>query len=235
VVIPVGDGVTLSAWMLPAVPAPPGRAPVVVWFHGNGETVAGLAPVLRDFRPPGVALLAVEYRGYGASGGAPTVANTEEDALAVGRWLDARTDVDTSRLVVYGRSVGTGPAIHLGASRHVAGLVVESGFTSLAQLARYLYPVFPAFLAGGGFDNIGRIGRTQCPALFIHGDADGLIPISMGRALAAAVGNRGNLYVIHGANHNDTYDAGDEEYRRRFKEFVGRVTDPGRPQGSPLH
>jgi hypothetical protein len=224
VAIPVSGGVTLSGWFLPALPAPAGRAAVVVWFHGNGETVAGLAPVLREFRPPGVALLAVEYRGYGGSGGTPTVANTDDDALAVGRWLDARSDVDPSRLVVYGRSIGSGPAIRLASSRHVAGLIIESGFTSLKALARKLYVVFPSALAGDGFDNIGRIERVRSPMLFIHGDRDGLIPIDMGRALAERAGSRGEFWAIRGADHNDSYDAGGGEYVSRFRSFVARVT-----------
>lgn len=224
VAIATDDGERLTGWLLPPTGARPARAGAMVWFHGNGETVAGLAPVLRAFRPAGAALLAVEFRGYGGSTGRPTVANAERDVEAVWRWLVSRADVDSSRVVVYGRSVGTGPAVLLAATHPVAGLILESAFTTLRGMARVHYPFFPAFLAGGGFDNLGRIALVRCPVLLIHGDGDRIIPIAMGRALAARAGDRGELHVIPGSDHNDTYDAGGEEYARRVREFVERVT-----------
>lgn len=230
VTIEAGGGARLSGWLLPAVPAA-ARSPVLVWFHGNAETVAALAPILREFRPPGVAVLAVDYRGYGGSTGSVTVANTERDALALWDWLARRSDVDTTRIVVYGRSVGTGPAAFLAASRPAAGLILESAFTSLGAMVRSAFPVFPAFLAGGGFDNAARLDAVRCPVLLVHGARDTTIPTAMGRALAERVGARGELYLIPGADHNDTYDVGGEDYVRRVKAFVARVTTgpPARP------
>lgn len=223
VVIPVSGGDTLAAWWLPAVPSAE-RNGVMIWFHGNGETVAGLAPVFRDFRPAGVAMLAVEYRGYGASTGTPTVSNSEEDALAIWDWLAKRADVDTSRIVAYGRSIGTGPAIHLASSRPLAGLIVESGFTSLRGLARLHYPIIPSFIGGSGFDNLMRMTRVSCPVLFVHGDQDRIIPNAMGQALAAAARNQAGFVVIMRADHNDTYDMGGEGYVSRVRDFVAQTT-----------
>ena len=225
VVIETGDGVRLAGWFLPAAPAPPagGRAPVLVWFHGNAETVAAIASVLREFRPAGVAVLAVEYRGYGGSTGRPTVANVERDALLPWDYLAHRGDIDTTRVVVYGRSIGTGPAIALASARPIAGLIIESAFTSLGAMVRAGFPIFPAFMAGGGFDNLGRIGTLRCPVLVIHGGKDNMIPTAMGRTLAERAGARSELYIIPNADHNETYDMGGEEYVRRVKAFVARV------------
>ena len=227
VMIETGDGARLAGWFLPAVPppsAPPGgRSPVLVWFHGNAETVAAIASVLRAFRPSGVAVLAVEYRGYGASSGHPSVANAERDVLAQWDYLAHRGDIDTTRVVVYGRSIGTGPAIALAASRPVAGLIIESAFTSLGAMVREGFPIFPAFMAGGGFDNLGRIGALRCPVLLIHGGKDTTIPTAMGRTLAERAGARGELYISPNADHNETYDMGGEEYVRRVKAFITKV------------
>jgi len=230
ITIATADGAHLAGWFLPASPAPAGggRAPALVWFHGNAETVAAIAPILREFRPNGVAVLAVDYRGYGGSSGRATVANVEHDALILWDWLARRGDVDTTRIVVYGRSIGTGPAVLLAASRPVAGLIVESAFTSLGAMAREGFPVYPALLAGGGFDNVGRIGVMRCPILLIHGGHDTTIPTAMGRMLAERAGPRGELYIIPTADHNETYDAGGGEYVRRVKDFVARTT-AGRP------
>jgi fermentation-respiration switch protein FrsA (DUF1100 family) len=224
--IPSADGERLTAWLLPPR-GEAGAAGAVIWFHGNGETVAGLAPVIRELRPEHAALLAVEYRGYGESSGTPTVANVQRDAEAAWEWLATRPEIDSSRIVVYGRSLGTGPALQLGATRPVAGLVLESAFTTLRALARAHYAIFPAALAGSGFDNLAAIARVRAPVLFIHGDADRIIPIAMGRELAARV-SASEFWVIRGADHNDTYDSGADEYARRFKEFVARVAESGK-------
>lgn len=226
VIIPMADGVRISAWVVPpADSAHPMGA--VIWFHGNGETVASIAPVLRLFRPRGAALVAVDYRGYGLSGGSPTPANTERDAVAIFDWLARHPGVDSTRILVYGRSIGTGPAVHLAVSRPVAGVVLESGFTSLRALARHHYPMFPAFLTPAGFDNLEKIGRVTAPILFIHGANDGIIPTVMGQALADKATAPREFYLIAGADHNETYDTGDEEYVSRFRAFVARaVTSP---------
>ena len=225
--IPTSDGQILSAWWLPAAPASAGPAPVLIWFHGNAETVAALAPLLREFRPPGVAVLAVDYRGYGASTGSPTTANTAHDAWEIWYWLTQQPGVDTARILVYGRSIGTGPAVHLASSRPVAGLIIESAFTSLRALARRHYPLFPAFLAPRQFDNLDAIALVQSPILVIHGAQDGIIPTDMGRALADRAGARAELWLIAGADHNDTYDRGGDEYLRRFRQFFDlAVTSP---------
>ena len=223
VTISTDDGASVPAWFLPAVPRAE-KSGVLVWFHGNSETLAGLAAVFSEFRQPGLALLAVEYRGYGGPGFA-TVDNVERDALAAWEWLARRDDIDMTKVVVYGRSIGSGPAIHLAAERPVAGLIVESGFSTMRKLAHYHVPIVPSALAGNGFDNLGRIARSRCPVLLIHGDRDRVVPFVMGQALAARAGSRGEFWVLAGADHNDSYRAGGEEYVRRVREFVARIRD----------
>lgn len=224
VAIHTADGQLLAGWFLPPAEATPQPWPVLLWFEGNGETVAALADVLKAFRPAHAALLAVDYRGYGRSTGRPTVANVTSDADVMFRYLQSRPDVDVRRIVVYGRSVGSGPAVHVAATHPVAGLVLESAFSSLPAMAAEHFPIFPAFLAGRGFDNLATIPRVTCPILFVHGDADRTIPIAMGRALAARVSRAESFVVIPGADHNDTYDFGGEAYARRVRQFVEHVT-----------
>lgn len=218
------DGARLSGWFLPPAQPTAKPWPVLLWFHGNGETVAGLASVLRDFRPAHAALLALDFRGYGASTGRPTVANTLQDADAAFAYLGSRPDVDPARIVVYGRSVGSGPAVHVAVAHRVAGLVLESAFTSLRAMARTHFPMFPSFLAGPGFDNLDAISRVTCLVLFVHGDRDRTVPIAMGRELAARAPTVDGFLVVPGADHNDTYDLGDAEYVRRVAQLIERVT-----------
>jgi fermentation-respiration switch protein FrsA (DUF1100 family) len=168
-------------------------------------------------------MLAVDYRGYGRSTSSATVARVEHDAWDVWQWIKSQTQLDTTRVIVYGRSIGTGPAIHLAVTREVAGLIVESPFTSLRSLARRHYPLLPAFLAPGGFRNDRNIRLVRAPTLFIHGTRDAIIPADMSQTLMAAAGGSSELYLIDGADHNDTYDLGGDAYVRRFREFIDRV------------
>jgi fermentation-respiration switch protein FrsA (DUF1100 family) len=224
VVIPTADGARLTGWLLPPPEPTPKPWTVLLWFHGNGETVAGLAPVLRAFQHPHAALLALDYRGYGASTGTPTVANAVQDADAAIAWLRAHVDAFPDHIVIYGRSAGSGPAIQVAAKHHVAGVVLESAFTSLPAMARVHFRIFPPFLAGSGFDNLDTIARVACPVLFVHGDRDRTIPIAMGRALAKRAPMVHEFWVIPRADHNDTYAMGGDAYGKRVRQFVERAT-----------
>lgn len=224
VTIRTDDGARLTGWLLPPPEPLPKPWPALLWFHGNGETVAGLASVLRAFQHPHAALLALDYRGYGTSTGRPTPANAARDAAAAIAWLRAHLDVFPEHIVIYGRSVGSGPAIQAAATHHVAGLVLESAFTSLPAMARVHFRIFPSFLAGAGFDNLGAIARVACPVLFVHGDHDRTIPIAMGRALAKRAPLVHEFWVIPRADHNDTYGLGGEAYAMRVRQFTERAT-----------
>src|SRR5207249_1721935 len=98
-------------WYLPPAPAPPAgaKAPGLVWFYGNAETVTALAPVIRSLRPPGTALLILDYRGYGESGSMTTEPGLYRDAEAAWEYLAHRPEVDSARIGAYGRSVGGVP------------------------------------------------------------------------------------------------------------------------------
>lgn len=226
VTVTTADGERLVGWYLPPRDASGARAGAVIWFHGNGETIGGLAPILREFRPERAALLALDYRGYGESTGRAGIEGVKRDAEAAWAYLAGRPEIDPARILVYGRSVGGGPAVHLALQKPVAGLILESPFTSLRAMARVHYPIFPSFIAGSAFDNLRAIAGVRCPVLFVHGDADRLIPIWMGRALAERVGTGAEFHVIPGADHNDTYDTGGDAYIRRVQDFVARVMAP---------
>ena len=226
--VPMADGTELVGWYLPPRDSAGSSAPAMIWFHGNGETVGGIAPVLRAFRPPRGALLCLDFRGYGESGGRSTVANAEGDAEAAYRWLAERPEVDPARIVVYGRSVGSGPATYVAATQPVAGLILESAFSSAGAMARKMVPIYPTPFLSLGFDNRARIARVRAPILLIHGDADGLVPFRMRAELEAAATASLETWTIPGSDHNGTFDLGGAEYVRRVREFFDRVTGPER-------
>lgn len=225
VTIETPDGERLAAWYLPPRDSVT-PAGAVLWFHGNAEWVSGFSWLVRALRPARAAMLVVEYRGYGSSTGRPGVAGIARDALVAWDWLAARSDVDPARIVVYGRSIGSGPALHVAAERPVAGVIVESGFTSVRGLARRHYPIFPSVLAGSGFDNLRAIARVRAPTLLVAGERDGIVPADMGRALREAAGGPTELWIVPDADHNTVWEVAGEAYAERFQTFVARVTDP---------
>ncbi len=185
------DGTKLVGWYLPPLRRPSPPSAAFLWFYGNGETIGAIWPIIRDFRPPNAALLVVDYPGYGASGGRATEAGVYEAADLAYNALVARPEIDRHRIYVYGRSLGT---------KH--------------------YGIFPRFLVRLQLDNVGAISRVHCPILIFHGTADMLVPITMGREVAAAAGGPVEFVMIEGAGHNDTYDLGGNAYKAKLAAFV---------------
>ena len=216
------DGTRLAGWYFPAVRVG-GRgdsAAGLLWFYGNGENISAIWPVLRDFRPPGAALLVVDYPGYGASGGRTTEDALYEAADLAYQALVARPEVDRARVYVYGRSLGSAVATHLASTHSVAGLVLESPFTSAHDMSRHLYALFPAFIVRLRLDNLTALRQVRCPVLVFHGTADRLVPAEMGRRVAAAAPGPSELVLIEGAGHNETYEFGGRAYRDKLWAFI---------------
>ena len=228
------DGTKLVGWYLEAVKVgghPSQPAPALLWFYGNGENVAAIWPVVREFQPPGTAVLVVDYPGYGGSAGRTTEAGLYAAADAAYAFLAARRDVDPRLIYVYGRSLGSAVATHTAAHHPTAALILESPFTSAGAMARHLYSLFPRFVVTLGLDNLTNIRRIHCPTLVFHGDADRLVPPGMGLEVARAAGGPVEVVLIHGAGHNETYTIGGRAYRDKMWEFVAGTAAVGRSGG----
>jgi len=225
------EGTRLRGWYLPPMPVdaegrrktpgpPAATFGALLWFYGNGETIGAIWPIIRDFRPPHTAVLVLDYPGYGASDGHTTEAGIYEAGDLAYSALLGRADVDRRRIYVYGRSLGSAVATHVAATHDVAGLILESPFTSARGMAARHYRIFPTFLVRLGLDNIGRMPRIRCPTLVLHGTADMLVPMKMGKDVAAAAGGPVEFVMIEGAGHNDTYDLGGKAYKDKLVTFV---------------
>ena len=219
------DGTRLAGWYIPPFPRPSSPFPALLWFYGNGETIAAIWPVLREFRPPRMALLVIDYPGYGASEGRSTEPALFEAADLAYAALAARPGVDPARVRVYGRSLGTAAATHVAATHSVGGLVLESPFTNARDMARRHYAPFPRFLIRLKLDNLATITQVRCPVLVLHGTRDRLVPLEMGKRVAAATPGPVELVVIEGAGHNDTYAIGGLAYRDKVWAFLGSNPD----------
>lgn len=216
------NGTRLVGWYLPPkdVRRPSPSSAALLWFYGNGETIGAIWPTIRDFRPPNAALLVLDYPGYGASGGHAGEAAVYEAADLAYQELLKRPEVDRHRIYLYGRSLGSAVATHTAVTQEIAGLILESPFTSARGVAARHYRIVPGFLVRLGLDNLENIKRIRCPILIFHGTADKLVPIEMGRAVAADAAGPVEFVMIEGAGHNDTYDVGGKAYKEKLAAFV---------------
>jgi len=188
----------VEAWYLPPILA--GKpSPAVIFGHGNGELIDYWPNELGRFASMGVGLLLVEYPGYGRSAGSPSQDSISETFTLAYDRLAARKDVDPSRIVLFGRSLGGGAVCDLALKRPSAALILMSAFKSVSAFAvRYLAP---AFLIRDPFDNLTAVRQYKGPVLVIHGNFDEVVPFSHGQALHAAAPN--GKMIVYQAGHND--------------------------------
>ena len=192
------DGTRLRGWMRNANAVP---APVVLYFGGNAEEVSG---TLGDPRwPRDWTIVAINYRGYGTSEGAPGEAALVADAQVIFDTIAARPEVDARHIVAFGRSLGTGVAVKLGAARPLAGLILVSPFDSLVALGRTHYPWLPvSVLLRHRFDCDADARRMRVPLLAIVAESDSIIPQDRSRALYDAWAGPKSWLVIRSTHHN---------------------------------
>jgi abhydrolase domain-containing protein 17 len=189
------DGGSIATLHLPN----PRATVTVLYAHGNAEDLGHAAPLLEELRRAGFAVLAFDYRGYGSStGGPPSAAGATSDMEAVYQHAVRTLKIPPSRIVLYGRSVGSGPATDLAARVPIGGLVLESAFVSAFRVLTRV-----SLLPFDRFHNLRHIRRVRAPVLVIHGTEDEVIPVSHGRRLYEAAGQPKQALWIEGAHHND--------------------------------
>jgi fermentation-respiration switch protein FrsA (DUF1100 family) len=195
------EGVVLrGALMRPPGADPRTPRPAVLYFGGNAEDVSwmpGEAP-----RLGGPALLAVAYRGYGASTGVPFEQDLYDDAVALYDALAARPGIDAARIAVWGRSLGSGVATWVASRRPVSAVVLSAPYDSIRALATRHYPAI-AFLLTQPFDSLARAPSIRAPLLAILGGRDTLVPAEHGERLVAAWGGPARVLRLPEAGHND--------------------------------
>lgn len=175
-----------------------GPRPAVVYAHGNAELIEYWVGPLGRYRDQhGIHLLLVEYRGYGRSDGKPSEPGITHDFRAAYDRLAARPDVDASRIIGHGRSLGGGAIGTLAAGRPLAGLVFESTFTSVPEVV----PWAPSRLMPDRYDTRRVLRSFGGPVVLMHGSRDNTIPYPHAERLAEAAQDAELLRFV--AGHND--------------------------------
>ena len=216
------DGARLRGWLRHQSAGPAGG--VVIYFGGNAEEVSGQILDAAGLAPWSVA--AFNYRGYGRSEGDPSEAALSADALHIYDRLAAREDIDAERIVVFGRSLGSGPALPLAVRRPVHAVILVSPFDSLRSIAKKTYPFVPvATLLRHPFDSLALAPEVSAPALVLAGDRDDLIPPEHSRRLADAWAGPVRFELLPDVGHNDIHAA--PRYWDAIRDFLDSL-----PSGS---
>ncbi|MEH2053745.1 alpha/beta hydrolase [Nostoc sp.] len=190
----------------------------ILYSHGNSEDLGEIKQILEKLYAWGFSVFAYDYRGYGTSEGKPTESNAYEDINSAYNYLTQNLKTPPERIIVLGRSVGGGSALNLAMRKPIAGLIIESSFTSAF---RVIVPF--RILPFDKFPNLDNIKKVKCPILVIHGRADDIIPFTHGeRLFDAAISPKLYLWVEK-ANHNDLFWVAEEKYRQTLQEFTRLV------------
>jgi uncharacterized protein len=217
-----GNGDRLHAWWWPHEQV---DAPVMLYLHGARWNLQGNAFRIARLRKMGFSVLAIDYRGFGKSGGElPSEADAYTDAAIAWEYVK-QIAPDPSRRYLYGHSLGGALAIELAARNDaLAGIIVESTFTSLRDLAGTftLGRVLPiSWFLTQHYDSLSRIDRVSVPKLFVHGANDRFVPAWMAERLYERATGAKRLLLVDGANHSNTTGVGFEQYRAALQEMFG--------------
>jgi uncharacterized protein len=191
----------LHGWWVPATAGP--RLGHVLFLHGNAGNIGDRVPHVELLAGVGFDVLAFDYRGYGRSRGRPDEQGTYRDARAALEALLARDGVRRERVVYLGESLGGAIALELAVSAQPAGLVLQSTFTSIRDMARLHYPFIPRAAVPDAYPSLRLIAGVRAPLLFLHGDRDAVVPLMYGEALFDAAPEPKTIRVFRGVAHND--------------------------------
>ncbi|BAZ81334.1 alpha/beta hydrolase [Sphaerospermopsis kisseleviana CS-549] len=193
----------------------------ILYVHGNAEDLGDIRATLKKIRDVGFSVFAYDYRGYGTSEGTPTENAAYQDIDTAYNYLTEDLKIKPEQIIVFGRSVGGGSAVDLAAREPIAGLVVESTFTSAFRVVVLVpFPILPF----DKFNNLEKIKKVKVPVLVMHGKLDDIVPFEHGEKLFAAV-TTPKLYLwVEDANHNDFFEVAQEKYGQKLREFAELVS-----------
>lgn len=187
----------------------------ILYLHGNYQELGGLNDYLPDFVREGYAVFAIDYRGYGLSEGEPREANLYADTELAYDYLRKTLGVPADRIVVYGYSLGGGPAVELARRRPVAGVVLQGAFVSAYRVMTRV-PVFP----GDKFTNLEKMPELKVPVMVIHGTADETVPFWHGEKLFRAIHARKRSLFVDGGAHGGLAEYAGPRYWTELRSFT---------------
>lgn len=237
----LGDSLTgiYATAMLPDGRVDPNAAtePTVLYFYGNGSSIASSENVITGLRRRRLNVLCVDYGGYGASTGACSEKSCYEAASAAYTYLIEKRHVAPNLLVIMGRSLGTGVGIDLASRRDCAALITVSAYTTMAEMSVHQYPVVPSAVVNlmlrHRFDSADKIAGVKCPILLVHCLDDPMIPCAMSRRLAHIATAPVTLIEPPTGRHNDVFNVGGAHLFDQLAAFAHAHADQTSHQAAP--
>ena len=200
--IQTSDGVDLLAWFS----MPKSNLPLLVYFHGNSFDIGERAHRIKRYINNGWGVLLLAWRGYSGNLGKPTEKNVYIDGESTIKWIIDNLNFDYENLIIYGESLGCAVAVELGTRYKFKSIILESPFTSIPDIARKRYKIYPIKnLVLDKFDNYSKIDKILCPILIISGKKDEVVPHSHSKKLFLKAKNPKKNLFIDEAMHNNLY------------------------------
>jgi len=237
------DGLRLNGWYIPAssrgrdrgLAGRGGGSPVtlaargakftVLFCHGNGGNMMHRLDSINVFRNLGLNCFIFDYRGYGNSEGRPSEEGTYLDVAAAYRWLTEEKKIQPDKIVVFGRSLGGSIAAQLAGRVKVGALVIESAFTSYADIGKKFYPYMPVrWFARFSYRTIDYIKRVSCPVMLVYSRNDEVVPFDFGLELYEAANEPKKFVEIFGS-HNDGFLVSGEVYKEAWTKWLKFLKD----------
>ena len=189
----------------------------IVYFHGNAGKLENRIHKLNHFKDMDVNFLIVAWRGFNGNKGKPSEKGLYIDGKSAIDWL-AKKGVREKDIILYGESLGTGVATHLAQNKNFAGIILETPFTSMIDAAKKFYPYIPVnLLLKDKFENKKKIKNINSPILVMHGEADQIVPFSMGKKIYEIANEPKYSYFTKYDNHMMEYD---ENLLKALKSFL---------------
>lgn len=217
------DGEVLNAWW---IPHPEPRA-TLLFLHGNAGNISHRLDSIHIFHQLGLSVLIIDYRGYGKSTGTPSESGTYIDAETAWHYLIKEKNIESNNIIIFGRSLGGAVAVWLAEQHPSAGIIIESSFTSVADVGKHYYPYLPTnLLTRIKYPSIERIAKITTPMLFIHSKDDEIIPYRFGKqlfnhALKETTTTKSFLDIRGG--HNEGFLISEKQYSDGIDRFIADI------------
>jgi fermentation-respiration switch protein FrsA (DUF1100 family) len=210
------DGIQLHGWYIPA----PNARSTLLFFHGNAGNISHRLDSIKIFHDLGLSVFIIDYRGYGQSEGSPSIKGTRLDALAAWQWLTEDKKIPAEKIILFGRSLGGAIAVELARSVTPGALILESTFSSLAEMAPFIIPTPVArLIIWDAWNSTKTAAGITVPTLCIHSQADEVVPYRQGRRLYDAVAGEKVFVDIRGG-HNDGFMRAYDIYVAALDDFL---------------
>ena len=219
VILLTEDGLRVHGWFIPREEA----RGTLLFFHGNAGNISHRLESIAIFNTLRLNVFIIDYRGYGQSEGEVNEQGTYLDAEAAWRHLVNDRGIDAGEIIVFGRSLGAAIAARVASREQPAGLILESGFSSVPSMGKRLYPFLPVeWLSNFSYDTRAYAGRVTSPVLVAHSKSDNIVPYAEGRVVFDAIPGEKTFLEMRGG-HNDGFYVTGPAYLDGFDRFLQNV------------